>query len=50
MSLTFHFSDFTIKIVDVDSCSTKTIQGHEAPVLSVALDPRDEFLVGKHLF
>ncbi|XP_052767188.1 WD repeat and HMG-box DNA-binding protein 1-like [Mya arenaria] len=37
-------NDFMIKIVDVESCSTKTIQGHEAPVLSIALDPKEEFL------
>ncbi|OWF52969.1 WD repeat and HMG-box DNA-binding protein 1-like isoform X2 [Mizuhopecten yessoensis] len=37
-------SDFTIKAVEVDSCSHKTMQGHEAPVLSVALDPKEEFV------
>ncbi|KAH3854450.1 WD repeat and HMG-box DNA-binding protein 1-like [Dreissena polymorpha] len=37
-------SDFAIKIVEVDNCSTKTYQGHEAPVLSVALDPNEEYL------
>ncbi|KAL4237943.1 WD repeat and HMG-box DNA binding-domain containing protein 1 [Mactra antiquata] len=37
-------SDFTIKIVDVNNCSYKTCHGHEAPVLSVALDPKEEFL------
>ncbi|XP_060071524.1 WD repeat and HMG-box DNA-binding protein 1-like [Ylistrum balloti] len=37
-------SDFTIKSVEVDTCSHKTMQGHEAPVLSVALDPKEEFV------
>lgn len=37
-------SDFAIKLVDVSNCSTKTCHGHEAPVLSVALDPKEEFL------
>lgn len=38
-------SDFTIKIVDISSGDTKKYEGHEAPVLSVALDPKEEFLV-----
>ncbi|XP_069117606.1 WD repeat and HMG-box DNA-binding protein 1-like [Argopecten irradians] len=37
-------SDFTIKTVEVDTCSHKTLQGHEAPVLSVALDPKEEYV------
>ncbi|XP_053408161.1 WD repeat and HMG-box DNA-binding protein 1-like isoform X2 [Mercenaria mercenaria] len=37
-------SDFAIKIVEVSNCSYKTCQGHEAPILSVALDPKEEFL------
>lgn len=37
-------SDFTIKIVDISSGDTKKYEGHEAPVLSVALDPKEEFL------
>lgn len=38
-------SDFIVKIVDVvDSSQQKTLRGHDAPVLSVALDPSDEFL------
>ena len=39
------FSDFTLKLVDVDNCSHKTFQGHEAPILSVAIDPKEEFIV-----
>lgn len=37
-------SDFVIKIVDTDTSNSKTYSGHEAPVLSVALDPKEEFL------
>ncbi|XP_056123194.1 WD repeat and HMG-box DNA-binding protein 1 [Rhinichthys klamathensis goyatoka] len=38
-------SDFLVKIVEVaDSSQQKTLRGHDAPVLSVALDPSDEFL------
>uniref|UniRef100_A0A671LXF0 WD repeat and HMG-box DNA-binding protein 1 n=1 Tax=Sinocyclocheilus anshuiensis TaxID=1608454 RepID=A0A671LXF0_9TELE len=38
-------SDFIVKIVEVvDSSQQKTLRGHYAPVLSVALDTSDEFL------
>uniref|UniRef100_A0A672PHN4 WD repeat and HMG-box DNA-binding protein 1 n=1 Tax=Sinocyclocheilus grahami TaxID=75366 RepID=A0A672PHN4_SINGR len=38
-------SDFIVKIVEVvDSSQQKTLRGHDAPVLSVALDTSDEFL------
>ncbi|XP_049319964.1 WD repeat and HMG-box DNA-binding protein 1 isoform X2 [Astyanax mexicanus] len=38
-------SDFMVKVVDVaDSSKQKTLRGHDAPVLSVAFDPTDEFL------
>ncbi|KAA0710958.1 DNA-binding protein 1 Acidic nucleoplasmic [Triplophysa tibetana] len=38
-------SDFLVKIVEVmDSSRQTTLRGHEAPVLSVAFDPSDEFL------
>uniref|UniRef100_A0A670XXL1 WD repeat and HMG-box DNA-binding protein 1 n=1 Tax=Pseudonaja textilis TaxID=8673 RepID=A0A670XXL1_PSETE len=38
-------SDFLVKIVDVtDSSQQKTFRGHDAPVLSVSLDPTDTFL------
>ncbi|KAM9766045.1 WD repeat and HMG-box DNA-binding protein 1 isoform 2-T2 [Menidia menidia] len=38
-------SDFLVKVVEVaDSSRQKTLRGHEAPVLSVAFDPRDDFL------
>nr|XP_046251496.1 WD repeat and HMG-box DNA-binding protein 1 isoform X2 [Scatophagus argus] len=38
-------SDFMVKVVEVsDSSQQKTLRGHEAPVLSVAFDPEDDFL------
>nr|XP_015809211.2 WD repeat and HMG-box DNA-binding protein 1 [Nothobranchius furzeri] len=38
-------SDFMVKVVEVlDSSQQKTLRGHEAPVLSVSFDPKDEFL------
>jgi len=40
------FSDFTVKLVNVSDCNYKSCQGHEGPVLSVALDPKEEFVVG----
>lgn len=47
-SLSLFLSDFMVKVVEVsDSSQTKTLRGHEAPVLSVAFDPKDDFLVGK---
>lgn len=40
-------SDFLVKVVEVsDSSQQKTLRGHEAPVLSVAMDPKDVYLVG----
>uniref|UniRef100_A0A3Q3IZJ8 WD repeat and HMG-box DNA-binding protein 1 n=1 Tax=Monopterus albus TaxID=43700 RepID=A0A3Q3IZJ8_MONAL len=38
-------SDFMVKVVEVsDSSQQKTLRGHEAPVLSVTFDPKDDFL------
>uniref|UniRef100_H3DN87 WD repeat and HMG-box DNA-binding protein 1 n=1 Tax=Tetraodon nigroviridis TaxID=99883 RepID=H3DN87_TETNG len=38
-------SDFMVKVVEVsDSSRQKTLRGHEAPVLSVAFDPKDDYL------
>ena len=34
-------------MVQVSDCSHKSLKGHEAPVLTVALDPDEEFLVTK---
>lgn len=36
-----------VKVVEVsDSSRQKTLRGHEAPVLSVTFDPKDDYLVG----
>uniref|UniRef100_A0A4W5LEP5 WD repeat and HMG-box DNA-binding protein 1 n=1 Tax=Hucho hucho TaxID=62062 RepID=A0A4W5LEP5_9TELE len=38
-------SDFMVKVVEMsDSSQQKTLRGHNAPVLSVTFDPKDEFL------
>ncbi|XP_056269240.1 WD repeat and HMG-box DNA-binding protein 1 isoform X2 [Pseudoliparis swirei] len=38
-------SDFMVKVVEVaDSSRQKTLRGHDAPVLSVTFDPKDDFL------
>lgn len=37
-------SDFNIKVINVDTGDCRTLSGHEAPVLSVALDPQEEFI------
>ncbi|KAL2076814.1 hypothetical protein ACEWY4_027590 [Coilia grayii] len=38
-------SDFLVKVVEVaDSSQQKTLRGHDAPVLSVNFDPKEEFL------
>ncbi|XP_015206147.2 WD repeat and HMG-box DNA-binding protein 1 [Lepisosteus oculatus] len=38
-------SDFLVKVVEVsDSSQQKTLRGHKAPILSVAFDPKDEFV------
>uniref|UniRef100_A0A8C5Q304 WD repeat and HMG-box DNA-binding protein 1 n=1 Tax=Leptobrachium leishanense TaxID=445787 RepID=A0A8C5Q304_9ANUR len=37
--------DFLVKVVDVeDSSQQQTLRGHDAPVLSVAFDPKDVYL------
>ncbi|XP_033887118.3 WD repeat and HMG-box DNA-binding protein 1-like [Acipenser ruthenus] len=38
-------SDFMVKVIKVsDSSQQKTLRGHDAPVLSVAIDPKDVYL------
>ncbi|XP_027015804.2 WD repeat and HMG-box DNA-binding protein 1 isoform X1 [Tachysurus fulvidraco] len=38
-------SDFLIKVIEVtDSSQQKTLRGHDAPVISVAFDPSDEYV------
>ena len=39
------FSDFDIKVINLETKKQKCFLGHQAPVLSVSLDPNDEFLV-----
>lgn len=35
-----------VKVIEVsDSSRQKTLRGHDAPVLSVAIDPKDVYLV-----
>jgi hypothetical protein len=41
-------SDFTVKVVDVESSSHKVYRGHKAPVLSVVLHPSQPIVVGLH--
>lgn len=48
LNFSVFLSDFMVKVVEVsDSSQQKTLRGHEAPVLSVTFDPKDDFLVGK---
>ncbi|XP_054153902.1 WD repeat and HMG-box DNA-binding protein 1-like [Oppia nitens] len=37
-------ADFTLKSIDLTTSLQKTYEGHEAPVLSVSLDPRQQFI------
>ena len=39
------FSDFDIKVINVETKKQRCYLGHQAPVLCVSLDPSDEFLV-----
>lgn len=40
------FSDCNIKIVPISSVTEyRNLEGHNAPILSVAIDPKEEFLV-----
>ena len=48
----FNFSDMTIKVKDISSSNKPkelVFTGHTAPILSVSLDPKSEFLVNFHL-
>ena len=46
MYASFNFiSDFNIKVVTVVDGSQKLLKGHEAPVLSVTIDPKDQYIV-----
>ncbi|XP_074651576.1 WD repeat and HMG-box DNA-binding protein 1-like [Tubulanus polymorphus] len=37
-------SDFAIKLVYIANKEFKTFEGHDAPILSIALDPKEEYL------
>ncbi|XP_038044137.1 WD repeat and HMG-box DNA-binding protein 1-like [Patiria miniata] len=37
-------SDFTLKYVDIEGSNQKSFHGHNAPVLSVAIDPKHEYI------
>ncbi|XP_048577414.1 WD repeat and HMG-box DNA-binding protein 1 isoform X2 [Nematostella vectensis] len=37
-------SDFSIKVVSLDDNTQKSFKGHEAPVMGVTLDPKDEYM------
>lgn len=39
------FSDFKIKVAEFGKDFSKTFIGHEAPLLSVAIDPSDKYVV-----
>ena len=47
----FYFSDFHIKVVDLETNSQKLFQEHEAPILGLALQPDETYLVlSPHFF
>lgn len=48
MYATFNFSDFNIKVVTVADGSQKIFKGHEAPVLSITIDPKDQYIVSRN--
>ncbi|KAK7103194.1 WD repeat and HMG-box DNA-binding protein 1-like [Littorina saxatilis] len=37
-------SDFTVKVVEVENSRHKVYRGHKAPVLSIALDPKEQLV------
>ena len=41
----FYFSDFTVKLVDLESRKEQALQEHSAPVLSVAFHPDKKLVV-----
>jgi WD40 repeat protein len=44
-SCAVYYSDFMVKIVDTLTNKQEVLTGHEAPVLSVSLDPNELFIV-----
>ena len=45
----FHCSDFNVKVVTVADGSQKILKEHTAPVLSVTMDPKDQYIVSKQV-
>lgn len=39
------FSDFRIRVVNVDDFKYTELNGHEAPILGLSLDPQEVFVV-----
>ncbi|XP_022092960.1 WD repeat and HMG-box DNA-binding protein 1-like [Acanthaster planci] len=37
-------SDFSMKCIDIEGTNQKSFHGHNAPVLSVAIDPKNEYI------
>ena len=38
-------ADMTLQLINTESFQTKKFEGHEAPILNVALDPKMEFIL-----
>lgn len=38
-------SDFNVKVVTIADGSQRLLKGHTAPVLSVTIDPKDQYIV-----
>jgi len=49
LSLCLDFSDFAVKLIDIESKEQKLFSGHEAPVLSVTLHPNEQIIVSNML-
>jgi hypothetical protein len=45
-----YYSDFMVKIVDTVTNKQEVLTGHEAPILSVSLDPNELFIVSMYLW
>lgn len=40
-----HYSDMRIQVTDTTTSENIELLGHEAPVLGLSLDPKEEFVV-----
>ena len=45
LQVLIYFSDFLIKVVDLETSNQKLFQEHEAPVLSLAIHPDETYMV-----